>query len=329
MFDVDFWAYLYMKNYIRIRPLDINVETVSFCPMKCVFCCNRLYKRDYIVMNIGLFEKIVREYVAIGGGTIGIGSMQSDFLSDPLLMERIKVLKKYKNKLWIHSTTPLISCKKYSDKQLIEILKAFSCLEISVEGYDRDSYKMMAGVDAFDIFKEQLYRVKRLIDSKSLSINIKLLFRTADKNELKKSEFYKEIRKMFPVKEIRTSFFDWFGSIKKEDLPVGTQLIKYKNVGKRVDCIVPCATLAIQASGKVVGCGCIDWLEQYVIGDCTKNSLRRIWHSSKARNFRYAFSKGKVPTICKECGLYTSSEESLKNRKFLGYTSQRGLYYLL
>ena len=65
---LDQLSYVYMLNYIKRRPLDINIETINFCPMKCVFCCNRLYARKYTVMNNTLFEKIIREYVKCGGG---------------------------------------------------------------------------------------------------------------------------------------------------------------------------------------------------------------------------------------------------------------------
>lgn len=65
---LDWAGHIYMQNYIKRRPLDINIETVSFCPMKCIFCCNRLYDRKHTVMSDRLFEKIVREYVEILGG---------------------------------------------------------------------------------------------------------------------------------------------------------------------------------------------------------------------------------------------------------------------
>ena len=312
-------AYLYMKYIITKRPLDINIETITMCPLKCIFCCNRIYKRDYTIMNNKHFEKLIQEYIEIGGGCIGIGSMQSDFLLDPLLMDRMKTIKKYKKKLWVHSTTPLISCKKYSDKELTQILKCFDYLVVSTLGYDKQSYQDMAGINGFDLFKEQLERVKRLIEENNLNVKVDIAFRTNNKNDLRRSAFYKEVKDTFPIGDIKDKFFSWFGSIKKEDLPRGAKLIRKNNCKIRENCVVPNATLAIQANGKVVGCGCIDWLEKYVIGDTNQNSLQEIWNSSKAKKFRNAFQMGKIPV--------SSFNKCMERKELLGYRSIDGLYY--
>ena len=47
--------------------------------------------------------------------------MQSDFLSDPVLNERMDIIRKYRKNLWVHSTTPLITATKYSDEELRNI----------------------------------------------------------------------------------------------------------------------------------------------------------------------------------------------------------------
>lgn len=322
-------AYLHMHNIIKNRPLDIKFETVTTCPLKCVFCCNRLYRREYTVMDNELFEKIIKQYCdAWGGGTLSIGSMQSDFLADPLLIERMRIIKKYKKKLWVYSTTPLISCRKYSDKELLYILCLFDYLQISVEGHNETTYERMTGVNGFHIFKEQLSRIKRIIDENSLAIKIELCCRTYNKGELIHSDFYKEISSMFYVGNVKDSFFSWFGSIKKEDLPKGARLVTKYNDMQIKNCVVPNTTLAVQADGKVVGCGCIDWLEKYIIGDCRKNTLEEIWKGPKAIKFKKAFQNGKLPSICKECGLYSPIDICMKDKNLIHYKPSDGLFYL-
>jgi radical SAM protein with 4Fe4S-binding SPASM domain len=238
----------------------------------------------------------------------------------------MKIIKKYHNNIWLHSTTPLISCKRYTDEELSFILEQFNYLEISVEGYNEESYKSMGGIDGYNLFKEQIYRVKHLIEKNNFKVVIELAFRTCNQRELRGSDFYKEMRNYFTIKEIRDCFFDWFGSIKKEDMPKGAKLMLANNMNKRINCVVPSATLAVQATGKVVGCGCIDWLDKYVIGNCNQDTLQKIWTGKRALKFRNAFKNGKLPSICKRCGLYTSID-CLENQKFLTYKSIDGLYY--
>ena len=255
--------------------------------------------------------------------------MQSDFLSDPLLLDRIKIIEKYKKNLWVYSTTPLISCKKYSDKELLYILQMFDYLQISVEGHDQESYQNMAGVNGFDLLLEQLARITKIIDENALQIRIGIYCRTYNKGELQKSAFFRKLKKNYIIEDIKDTFFSWFGSIKQEDLPWrGAKLAIMYNEGKRINCVVPNVTLSVQATGKVVGCGCIDWLEKYIIGDARKDTLKEIWNSPKAIKFRNAFARGKLPSICKECALYSPIDECMKDTGLLFYKPQNGLYYL-
>ena len=326
---LDMIAYGKIMHLLRKRPLDINIETYAFCPMKCVFCCNRKYDRKHSLMSIRLFEKIVKEYCNLfGGGALGIGAMQSEFLSDPLLLERIKVLKRYKKKLYVYSTTPLITCAKYTDKELLDILKVFDYLEISVEGHNKETYFKMSGINGFSTLENQLNRVERLLSENRLNCYLKFAFRTYDKKELISSRFYKDIVLQHRNNiDIKDRFFTWFGSIKKEDLLPGANLIIKENTKERKNCAVPYATLAVQADGKVIGCGCIDWLEKYVIGDCRKQTLDNIWRSEKAWEFRNAFRKRNLPSICKECGLYVSSLDAFAQKKLRNYKPIEGVYY--
>lgn len=322
-------AHFHMMQIIKKRPLDMNIETINKCPLKCVFCCNRIYQRDQKVMDNQLFEHIVKQYYEWGGGALGICAMQSDIFSDPLLVKRMKILKKYKDKIWLYTTTSLISCKKYSDDELLYMLRLFDYLQISVEGYDRETYKTMGGIDGFDTFKEQLVRIKKMTDMYHLNLGIGLYFRTFNRKKLVHSRFYRKVSKVFRIDDIKDTFFSWFGSVKTGDLPEGAKVITKINIDKKSNCSGPSVTLAVMADGKVVGCGCIDWLGKYVIGDCRKNTLKEIWWSEDAVKFRNAFEIGSLPTICKECGLYAPLDNSYMNKKFLNYRPSHGLSYIV
>lgn len=185
----------------------------------------------------------------------------------------------------------------------------------------------MAGVDGFEVFIEQMGRVERLIDEKNLKVKIGIYFRTYKKEELLKSEIYEKLSKRFYIEEVGDSFFSWFGSIKQEDIPSGARLTLSYNYGKKVNCAVPNASLAVQANGKVVGC--IDWLESYVVGDCRENTLCEIWRGDKAIEFRNVFKKGKLPSICEECGLYCPIDSAMKAVSLFKYKLSDRPYYIV
>lgn len=324
---LEYLAEYRMNEIIKKRPLDINIETINWCPLGCRFCCNRMYKRQKKVMSLKLFSKICNDYYKIGGGCVGIGAMQSDFLADPLLMKRIEIMKRYKKKLYIYSTTPLISLKKYSDEEVKEILSTFSLLQISVQGLNSKDYLEMAGFDAFKVFQEQIKRVYNIINENHLNITIHLYFRTYNPNIMRKQEYYKVLVSMFRERNVRQSFFSWFGSIKQEDLPKGAKLIVRNNTKKQENCSNPNVSLSIIPDGRVVGCGCIDWNATVVVGDMREQSICEVWNSKKNMLFRQGFSKGKIPKICEECGLYSSVNNLFRNPKFLRYSIHGGLEY--
>ena len=325
-----FLAYKRLMLMTGHRPLDINIETISYCPLKCRFCCNRIYDREKTVMGNKMFEKIVRQYCEIwGGGTLGINSMQSEFFSDPMLLDRIRILKKYKEKLYVYADTPLIPCAKYADGELKEILEALDCMEISVEGHTEETYKAMSGVDGFGVFQRQLERVKNIIEQNHIGIKVRLLYRTYKKKELLKSPFYRYCNRKFETGDVKDQFFSWFGSIKQEDLPKGAVLVYSDDAEKTEGCVVPYATLSIESDGKVVGCGCVDWLKKYVVGDANVQDLDEIWRSRRAKAFRNALANGKRPSICNGCGLYTSARNAFSRGSLLAYNSHQGIYYMV
>lgn len=62
-------------------------------------------------------------------------------------------------------------------------------------------------------------------------------------------------------------------------------------------------------------------------GDCKKQNLKDIWKSHKAYRFRNAFRLKRLPSICRECGLYISVTDAFTREKLLHYKPLDGLYY--
>ena len=317
----------HMNLIVKKRPLDINIETTNFCPLKCVFCPNRKIKRKKETMSLKLFEKICEDYYSIGGGAIGISSMQSDIFSDELLFERLNILKKYSDKFYVYTTTNIVSSAKLSDEQIKNFLEVFDYLVISLGGVEKEEYKIMYGVDAFDIVKQQIERFHKIIKENNLKIRIDLAIRTYQPEKIIHKKEFEELNSLFPIKDVKSEFFSWYSHINQEDLPNGSKLLLLNNTEKTKDCVVPFATLSINSNGKIIGCGCIDWEEKFIIGDTNTQNLIEIWQSDLAISFRKAFSFKKIPSICSECGLYIEKDKCFSNLNLDNYQVTDGLYY--
>lgn len=140
---------------------------------------------------------------------------------------------------------------------------------------------------------------------------------------------FEDLKKMFQIRHIRDEFFSWSGAIAQDELPKGARLKEPCNLQKTENCASGMATLAVQADGRVTGCGCIDWNSRYVVGDCRTDSLLNIWKNQTAYAFRNAFELKAIPGICKNCGLYSSAKKAFSQPALMNYTPTENLYYYL
>ena len=319
-------GYLHILDIVQNRPLDINIEIVEYCPLKCRFCVNRKKNRTYHSMSMDLFGKICEEYSEMGGGGIGLSSMQSDVFSDNQLMNRLRYLNKYKDIFYVYTTTSLISASKYGDREINEILDVFDLMEVSVLGTNPDDYRMMSGIDGYDLLYSTLYRFKNLIDRWNKRTTIVLCFRTTNLHKLKKDMVFQKLANDFGISYSIDTYFDWYGGISQEDLPNGAKLRNPDHSKDSSDCALAYKSLTIKTDGQAVGCGCVDWDGVFVIGDARIQTLREIWNSDDARKFRYGFSGGKIPDICKHCGMYYDCKKIYGQKKYVKYMPEMGVY---
>lgn len=320
-------ALAHMRGIAGWRPLDINVETTNFCPASCVFCPNSKGKRQRQMMDMALFEKVVEEFYRLGGGAVGISSMQSDIFSDAMLLDRLSRLQKYKDGFWLHTTTNLIGAKKLSDVELETFLSSFSFIEISIGGFSRDEYREMYGVDAFDVVYRQLSRISRIVRDKKLGVRLGVSIRTKNRDAFRNFDLPEELSDVYELREIKDKFFSWGGVITEADLPAGAKLDTAANTSQRGDCVVPWASLSVNVDGSVVGCGCVDWYSSHVIGDIKNQTIAEIWNSERANEFRKAFSRQQIPALCKDCTLYNPVDDTFSRKRLLHYKPTDGLYY--
>ncbi len=317
----------HMRSILIKRPLDINIETTNYCPMECVFCPNHKRKRPKKNMDMSLFNKVCKNFYEIGGGAVGICSMQSDIFSDVLLMDRLREISKYKNVFQLYTTTNLVGASRLNDDDLKFFLQQFDYLEISLGGLTREDYRIMFGVDAFDTVMKQLFRIKEMAKYYEINIMFDLSIRTHDKNKILKNDLLAKLKQAYAILNIKDSFFYWGGLIAQSDLPDGARLETVDNSLIRKDCIIPWSTLSVNVNGSVVGCGCVDWEARHIIGDMNSHRIEDIWDGNLAKKFRTAFSENNISELCRYCSLYTQMDKTLSRHILHKYKPSDGLYY--
>ena len=323
-----------LQNILAIaheRPLDINIETTSYCALSCTFCPNKTNRRAKSTMDMDSFVKICDDYYRLGGGAVALSSMQSDLFADNMLMQRVRHLRKFKDRFWIYTTTNLVGAKKLSDTEMTEFLETFDFIEISFGGPEREDYRKMFGVDALDSVVKQIWRMSDIIKSGNLKVRANIVVRTHDADKFLKSPLYESLPKQGNIRFASAidTFFSWGGLVTQEHLPQGARLVEPVNTA-RTDCTVPWASLSINVDGSVVGCGCVDWNAQHIIGNVLIDSIADVWKSEKAKAFRTAFSNGPLPDICRTCALYhpidSPVNQGFGRKELRDYKPTDGLY---
>jgi hypothetical protein len=299
----------HMNEIIAQRPIKIGVETYSLCNARCVFCARRKLRASRQLMSMPLFGRICAEYAAMGGGFLGFAPLLADPLLDPLLLERIRLMRKSFPTIHPHMITNGIALKNFSDDELAEMLSIFDHIDISIGGLTREDYKTMYGVDKFDQVKESLYRLIKVRETISSSCPLELHIRTHRRNEVVNSLELSNLRKLgYVCNDIIDSFADWGAVVNEKDLPEGTRLKKKDNSKCNISCAFPMIYMQIMPDGLVLGCACMDAKMQTPMGHLEESNLQSIWQGRAFSNLRSSFQRGELYPPCMTCAYYSNSE---------------------
>ena len=81
----------------KFRPLALSIETVNICNNDCVICPYSLQTRRRHAMPMEVFEKVVADYGAIGGGQVTLTPMVGEVFLDKRLAERLRILRPHRS----------------------------------------------------------------------------------------------------------------------------------------------------------------------------------------------------------------------------------------
>lgn len=294
-----------LRSLVLERPLVLQVETVNVCNAACIFCAYPGMKRAKGVMDLALFNKIVKDYAAMGGGALSFTPVVGDALLDPHLIERLQLLEEFAAINQVTLTTNGIALDRYSDDEVRYLLKELFCIQVSIGGLDRNSYGAQYGVDRFLETQQAMERLMQLSEEIKNSAHLTFAFRTDDWRFTRR--FRKELssfrRKGVFISHI-WSYDNYSGVVSKDLHPQLT--VKANPASKRLTCAFPSIHMAVCWDGTITACGCVDFEgDKLSIGHAAKNSLTEVWSGRRHAGILESFSKGALAPICRECSAYT------------------------
>jgi len=286
------------------RPFMLHVNNTNICNSNCSFCGYKYQTVPEMTMSMELFKKIIDEYDTIGGGRLSI----TPVVGEPMVPENILDHLEYA------STKPSITMEMITNATLIDkygadkLLGYINWWQISASGFDEDMYKRMFRTSGYQ-------RVKRnvidLLEANSKrddprEITVSLRFDRPIEEVLNYPDF-KEILKYRPKINFLNEYSDFGGLVTKEDLDVP---VRFKSLRKKYGfrCFMAARGMCICPDGKVLACNCIEALnypEDLVIGDITKEGLLDIWKGERRRDFLRSFNVfEKTRETCGKCKSY-------------------------
>ncbi|MFH1613258.1 MAG: SPASM domain-containing protein [bacterium] len=260
---------IYGENLFPLPKL-IMLETTSWCNLSCRFCPSKDLKREKEIMPMELFIKIVDELDRIKW----FGELQlfnsNEPLLDPLLIQRIKYIKKlpFLKKSFIGVMTNM---KKLTKKILNELYLS-GLDQLVCDNYFPDNISCKY--------------IKMFKDFENNFVERKITF-------IDNYKFYNKLK--INRKDFNIMFFQKFGKntskVFGKNFTSRLQLIttgkKLENFKKRM-CIRPFRHITITYNGKILSC-CDEWLydPRSIMGDLNKNTLIEIWNGKPFFVLRY------------------------------------------
>lgn len=295
------------KNGKDTYPLSIQVQTLSTCNAKCVFCP---YPHTSKITSQGkmeweTFKRIVDESVGFPDLKNLVPMLQNEPFLDKDICKAVRYVKeKSKGRLIVNLSTNAYVVPDGLIKDLIDA--GLDYLAISLNAFYKDTYEAL--LPGFK-FERVMDNIDKILSYNNGKMKISVRFLKTKQNEDEISEALKYWHGRGVRTEVVTILHNRGGAIDVEDLKpktVGTTLresLRDKYVSFFSNCCAfPFRQMYILYNGDVIMCG-NDWLRNPVLGNVNKDSLKNIWNGKTAIEIRKKMIQKQYEAVppCKDC----------------------------
>ena len=309
-----------LRRMLLRKPLFLKIETTNACNARCRFCAYGKSARRKQMLDADLYDRAISGYVRLGGGPITLTPVVGDPLLDPMLEERIAIARRHPDITDISFTTNLIAHRRLSDAAWENILSRLRFLQVSLGGLDRESYRTMYGIDAYQSVDEGVNRIADIKRTLGLDVCLSLAFRTrstdVDENNDARIQAMREAG--FEHITAISEFGNWGGAIGQSDMAEGTTLFTMQS--RLGPCAQPSISLGVLSDGTITGCQCVDMDGALALGNLAEDELSSVWCGDKMQKLRQGFGTPEEHHLCRRCNSYTATCSIIRRPCFAGAT---------
>jgi hypothetical protein len=257
------------------------------------------------ILPLDLFQRVVAEYVALGGTQIGLTPIAGDPFVDKRVLDRLDCIADRPEIRLCHLFTNAMALDPETADAVLDRGMNLS-INVSFGGFDAETYKQMMGVDRFDAVVAHLNHLiarKEELGSKlSLSISVRAPEHTFAGPVFE--EFLAHHRAGRLELTWVSEFDCWAGAIQPEVLESAGLTARVPPERQGV-CYWLLTAPAVLVDGRVNACSCRDVEARLVIGDLRRESLADILAGARLRELACRQERGDYPGVCRRCTLYS------------------------
>lgn len=290
------------------RPFELHLELTNLCNANCVFCPYQFQQRETQFMSDEVFLKAVGDYVAIGGGSVGLTPIVGDALIDPKFLDRVRYLRSLPqiDRIWL--TTNCILLDRFGVDAVLQ--SGINALNVSTAGFDQEMYQRVYRNGSYQRMRRNVLQLVERNTALGSPVAITIALRPDQplKDVLAQPDF-QPILAHHPQLDYTWSFTSAGGRITRALLPAS---MKLRVVTSRSEtCVNTYNGPIVLPEGTVMGCSCVaamDATQDLGIGHIMRESLGHIWAGAQVRQLRASFAGGTLNSTCANCDMYRDLE---------------------
>ena len=293
---------------MAVRPFELHLELTNLCNADCVFCPYQFQTREVQFMPDDVFRKAVHDYIAIGGGSVGLTPIVGDALIDPKFLERVRYLRSLPqiDRIWL--TTNCILLDKFGVDDVLR--SGINALNVSTAGFDAEMYRRVYRNASYQRMRRNVVELVERNSALGSPVAITIALRPdRPLADVMADPDFQPILAHKPQLDFTWSFTSANGRITRDILPAS---MKLRVVSSRPEpCVNTYNGLMVLPDGTVMGCSCVaamDAVKDLAIGHVMKSPLGEIWSDTAVQKLRSSFRDGTLNSTCSGCDMYRDLE---------------------